>query len=101
MAVLLMASKHIAHCGWSRHRTTPPHPADAVVVDVAVVLVIVVALTRGEMMEARASSCTVVAPVVVIVAALTVARNAKIASTVADLVSFTPAHAMAVEPLLC
>ena len=38
-AVELIASKHCAHCVWSRQRVTPPHPANAVVVVVPVVVV--------------------------------------------------------------
>jgi len=30
--VAFMASRHAEHCGSSRHRTDPPHPARAVVV---------------------------------------------------------------------
>jgi hypothetical protein len=36
--VELIASRHCAHCVWSRQRATPPHPANAVVVVVPVVV---------------------------------------------------------------
>jgi hypothetical protein len=37
----LILERHCAHCSSSRHRMTPPHPANAVVVEVAVVVVVV------------------------------------------------------------
>jgi hypothetical protein len=40
--VELIASRHCAHCVWSRQRATPPHPANAVVVVVVPVVEVVV-----------------------------------------------------------